>query len=190
MGSICFSKRSKIVHKAIVWALGIHVSVPYCEIVLKSLETLDERLSLSYEKVPYVLDVLQKNDHVKVVNHPLVHSPSAHSKYFRRGGPNVIRFFIDMGSNVDIKNWKSFRDDIGNIVLHYGLHYGLHYVTSFGHEHHSIDSYPNKIWKSHKQQNKNGVWLRLYVGWKKELLKEELCIALEKIISEIYEIKK
>ena len=168
MGSICFSNRSKVVQKKIIHeknTMGIHVSVPYCEIVLKSLNTLDKRISKSYENVSYVLDLLREIDKVPIANHPLVHSPIACSKYFKCG-PSVINFYVSKPG----QNWKSYRNDIGRIVARHGIHY----VTSFGHDHHSIDSYPMK--------DDDGVWIRLYIGW---MSTETLCTKLKKIISEI-----
>jgi cystathionine beta-lyase/cystathionine gamma-synthase len=142
---------------------GIHIPLPYCQIILDSLSKMDECVELAYVKTLQVAQYLESNKNVVKVNYPMLESHPSHElakKYFRFG-PTILTFAINL-RKPEAKRWmKGFKT--------------IPFKTSFGSEETKLDPWPYEI---------DGItYCRLAIGYNtnvEELIKD-FTIALSKM---------
>lgn len=138
-GCINFKEYNDISKKCarMICLQGIHVSPIHCEIITEALKTLDYRVLSATNRSIEIYYKLYKMDIASDVCY--------NTKY----DPCVIRF--------GIANNKESITECKQILSELCKKYDIDYSTSFGKDRDSIDTYP-KLYK-------NGIWLRLAVGY-------------------------
>jgi cystathionine beta-lyase/cystathionine gamma-synthase len=113
---------------------GKHISLPYCEILLKNLPQMEKRITETFQKTLQFAKFLKGNSKINIVHYPLLQeSPSFKraSKYFGKCGPSVLSFEINLPKENAIKWMKSFRT--------------INYKTSFGSYETKFDTWPKAL---------------------------------------------
>ena len=113
---------------------GRHISLPYCDILLKNLPMMDKRLPVSFQKTLKLAEFLDKHPNVNKVHYPLLRSSpnfETASKYFGVCGPSVLSFEVEMKKDPAVQWMKSFKT--------------VEYETSFGSYKTKFDTWPRFI---------------------------------------------
>lgn len=111
---------------------GLHIPLPYCELILSSLPNMEECIAKEYNTTLEIAKFLEKQPKVVKVNFPMLKSHPSNklaNDYFRFG-PTILTFGIKMRKH-DAKRWmQSFKT--------------LPFKTSFGSEEAKLDPWPTE----------------------------------------------
>jgi cystathionine beta-lyase/cystathionine gamma-synthase len=144
---------------------GKHISLPYCEILLKNLPLMEKRITETFQKTLHFAEFLKSQSKVNIVHYPLLQgTPSFEraNKYFGICGPSVLSFEINIPKDNAIKWMKSFRN--------------VSYKTSFGSYETKFDTWP-------KDLRRTSTRCRIAIGYDSDIeaVKREFIEKLQKI---------
>ena len=147
---------------------GNHISLPYCEIILRQMPQMEERIRKTSQITLNIAKFLENHPKVLSVTHPLLDShPSCHlaKMYFNNLGPSVLTFYLEFNTKADCMKWLDSSDLI-------------QLQTSFGGKETKFDQWPSRFGKDFKIFQ-----IRLAIGYesKETEIIEELKKLLEKL---------
>lgn len=144
---------------------GLYIGKDHCQIFLKGLETIKDRISYTSKLANEIANYLEKRKEITRVMYPMLesHPTNNMAKKYLKYGPGVIWFH--MASK--IKKLSMVHKLLSSNTF-------LSYETSFGSAHSKIDQWPeigkSCIYNYNDLSNKtNGIWIRLSIGYKSDM---------------------
>jgi len=135
---------------------GVHVSEEYCNLLISSVGSIRDRISVSYAKTRAVLEFLSSRKEVLKIFHPSLSSHPSNetfSQLISCYGPSVLWFNLSAGKNYPgpLEGWDIRIKNLLN-------KYSIPMRTSFGGEEDRINTHPIR-------DENNNVWLRIALGY-------------------------
>lgn len=123
---------------------GKHISLPYCDIIIKEMPFMEKRIIETFYKTLEIASFM--NNYLKNVNYPLLENNSSYTlaKKYLRYGPNMLSFVLNKKKEYTIYWMKQFKT--------------IKYKTSFGSSQTKFDCWPVALDETNTQ-------IRLSIGY-------------------------